>query len=102
MAHNLTHGITPIGIVKDVKDIIDGVAYARSGRQDPGQLLAAEESAAYQALTPEALARLLSKLEKQMYAHARNLEFEQAAGLRNKIQVIKSTNFGTRGASSTR
>lgn len=101
VAHNLTHGITPIGIVKDVKDIIDGVAYARSGRLDPEQLLAAEESATYQALTPEALARLLGKLEKQMYTHARNLEFEQAAALRNKIQAIKSNNFGTQGASST-
>ena len=74
--------------------IIDGVEYARSGRLDPGKLLAAEETASYQALTPEALARQLSKLEKQMYTHARNLEFEQAAALRNKIQVIKSSSFG--------
>ena len=102
VAHNLTHGITPVGIVKDVKDIIDGVAYARNGRLDPGQLLAAEETASYQALAPEALARLLSKLEKQMYTHARNLEFEQAAALRNKIQVIKSNNFGIKDAAPSR
>ena len=102
VTYNLTHGITPIGIVKDVKDIIDGVAYARSGRHDATQLLAAEETAAYQALAPEALARLLSKLEKQMYTHARNLEFEQAAALRNKIQAIKSNNFGIQEATPSR
>ena len=94
VSHNKTHGITPIGIVKEVKDIIDGVAYARPGRHQPAQLLAAEETAAYQALAPDAFARLLNKLEKQMYAHARNLEFEQAAALRNKIQAIKANNFG--------
>ena len=102
VTYNLTHGITPIGIVKDVKDIIDGVAYARSGRHDATQLLAAEETAAYQALAPQALARLLSKLEKQMYTHARNLEFEQAAVLRNKIQAIKSNNFGIQEATPSR
>jgi excinuclease ABC subunit B len=94
VAYNLTHGITPVGIVKEVKDIIDGVAYARSGRSEPVALLAAEEAAGYELLSPDALARLLNKLEKQMYVHARNLEFEQAAGLRNKIQAIKALNFG--------
>ena len=95
VTYNKTHGITPVGITKNVKDIIDGVAYARSGRQDPAALLAAEETAIYQAMTLDGLARLLNKLEKQMYAHARNLEFEQAAVLRNKIQAIKAANFGT-------
>jgi len=94
VTYNKTHGITPVGITKNVKDIIDGVAYARSGRQDPAALLAAEETATYQAMTLDGLARLLNKLEKQMYAHARNLEFEQAAVLRNKIQAIKAANFG--------
>ena len=92
--YNLTHGITPAGIVKEVKDIIDGVAYARPGRGEPAALLAAEEAAEYELLSPDALARMLNKLEKQMYAHARNLEFEQAAALRNKIQAIKARNFG--------
>ena len=94
VTYNLTHGITPVGIVKEVKDIIDGVAYARPGRSDPAALLAAEEAAEYELLSPDALARMLNKLEKQMYAHARNLEFEQAAALRNKIQAIKARNFG--------
>ena len=94
VTYNLTHGITPVGIVKEVKDIIDGVAYARPGRSEPAALLAAEEAAEYELLSPDALARLLNKLEKQMYTHARNLEFEQAAALRNKIQAIKARNFG--------
>jgi excinuclease ABC subunit B len=94
VAYNLTHGITPVGIIKDVKDIIDGVAYARPGRKEAAKLLAAEETAEYELLTPDALARTLNKLEKQMYTHARNLEFEQAAALRNKIQAIKARNFG--------
>ena len=95
VSYNLANDITPIGIVKDVKDIIDGVAYARTSQNGPDVLLAAEESATYQALTPDAMSRVLNKLEKQMYAHARNLEFEQAAALRNKIQAIKAINFGT-------
>jgi len=94
VTYNLTHGITPAGIVKEVKDIIDGVAYARPGRGEPAALLAAEEAAEYELLSPDALARVLNKLEKQMYTHARNLEFEQAAALRNKIQAIKERNFG--------
>ena len=94
VSYNQTHGITPIGIVKEVKDIIDGVAYARPGRNETASLLAAEEAAGYELLSPDALARMLNKLEKQMYTHARNLEFEQAAALRNKIQAIKARNFG--------
>ncbi len=94
VAYNLTHGITPVGIIKGVKDIIDGVAYARPGQKEPTVLLAAEEAAEYELLSPDALARTLNKLEKQMYAHARNLEFEQAAALRNKISAIKAGNFG--------
>ncbi|MEK7712072.1 MAG: excinuclease ABC subunit UvrB [Pseudomonadota bacterium] len=94
VTYNQTHGITPVGIVKEVKDIIDGVAYARPGRSEPAALLAAEEAAEYELLSPDALARMLNKLEKQMYIHARNLEFEQAAALRNKIQAIKARNFG--------
>ena len=99
VSHNKAHGITPIGIVKHVKDIIDGVAYARPGQNNPA-LLAAEEMAAYQTLAPDALARQINKLEKMMYAHARDLEFEQAAALRNKIQAIKAVNFGLRDSAS--
>ena len=102
VAYNLLHGITPVGIIKQVKDIIDGVAYARPGRGEPAALLAAEEAAEYELLSPDALARVLTKLEKQMYTYARNLEFEQAAALRNKIQAIKANSFGVMDASVVR
>jgi len=102
VTYNLTHGITPVGIVKQVKDIIDGVAYARPGRNVSAVLLAAEEATGYESLSPDALARLLNKLEKQMYTHARNLEFEQAAALRNRIQAIKACNFGVADGTARR
>jgi excinuclease ABC subunit B len=57
-------------------------------------LRAAEEEAEYAAMAPRALAKLLDKLEKQMYAHARNLEFEKAAAVRDRIHTIRSRKFG--------
>ncbi len=99
LAHNAAQGITPRGIRKAVKDIIEGVPLERPGaryrrREAPTPLLAAEEAAEYAAMKPEALARTLAKLEKQMYRHARNLEFEQAAALRDKMQAIHDRQFG--------
>ncbi|MDH3514951.1 MAG: helicase-related protein, partial [Gammaproteobacteria bacterium] len=105
MAYNETHGITPKSIIKAVKEIIDGVtpAHPLSGVRDYGTgtahpareyLRAAEEEAAYAAMAPNVLAKLLGKLEKQMYAHARNLEFEKAAEVRDKINSIRSRRFG--------
>jgi excinuclease ABC subunit B len=93
--YNRTHGITPTTVVKAVKDIIEGVPYARPGvvGGERERLEAAEEGAEYSAMKPEALAKLLNKLEKQMYQHARNLEFEQAAALRDRIAAIRSQSF---------
>ncbi len=93
LAYNAEHGITPRGIVKEVRDIIDGISMPRPGKRE-APLLAAEESARYESLPPAEFARLLAKLEKQMYNHARNLEFEQAAALRDRIQAIKGLTFG--------
>ncbi|HEX9625640.1 MAG TPA: excinuclease ABC subunit UvrB [Acidiferrobacterales bacterium] len=94
-AYNREHGITPQGIVKAVKDIIEGVHYAKPTRgSGRARLQAAEEAAEYAGLGADALGRVLDKLEKQMHAHARNLEFEQAAALRDKIQAIKARNLG--------
>jgi excinuclease ABC subunit B len=95
LAHNLAHGITPQGIVKAVRDIIEGVTFAKPTRGDAHHaLMAAEESAEYTGLTPDALGRLLAKLEKEMFSHARNLEFEQAAALRDQMERIKARNLG--------
>jgi excinuclease ABC subunit B len=90
-AYNLEHGITPRTVVKAVRDIIEGVPYARADAAERGALRAAEGEGEgeYAALAPQALARQLARLEKQMYAHARNLEFEQAAALRDRIRVLR-------------
>ena len=103
--YNKLHGITPKGIIKAVREIIDGVtpAHPMYGTKDYGSksahagreyLKAAEEEAEYAAMAPNALARLLNKLDKQMYEHARNLEFEKAAAIRDKIGTIRARKFG--------
>jgi excinuclease ABC subunit B len=98
-AYNEAHGITPTSIVKAVREIIEGARPELSPnyRAPAGgrvYLDAAEDAAEYAALAPDALAKLLERLEKDMYQHARNLEFEQAAALRNKIHAIRGRNFG--------
>ena len=97
VAYNLAHGITPRSIVKAVKDIIEDVPeakYAPSGQTPRAALKAAEEAAQYEAMAPAALAKLLARLEKEMYQHARNLEFEKAAAVRDKIHTIEAGRFG--------
>ena len=94
-AYNPLHQITPQGIVKAVKEIIDGVSYARPAGMDVREYMqAAEEAGEYDGLAPNALGKLLARLEKQMFGHAKNLEFEQAAAIRNRIQAIKARNLG--------
>ena len=97
--YNEAHGITPKGIVKAVKEIIDGVqprAQSRRSRRyaEVPSAAAAEEAAQYDAMSADALGRQLRKLEKRMYDHAKNLEFEEAAALRDKIQAIRERRFG--------
>ncbi|MEE8197662.1 MAG: excinuclease ABC subunit UvrB [Acidiferrobacterales bacterium] len=97
IAYNEAHGIRPRGIVKAVKEIIDGVqprTYpSRSRRRGAVTPVPAEEAAKYETMPPAALGRVLDKLEKQMYEHARNLEFEEAARLRDKIRAIRERQF---------
>jgi excinuclease ABC subunit B len=97
MAYNEAHGITPKSVVKAVKEIIEGVPeakYAPAGRTPRELLKAAEEAAQYESMAPDALGKLLARLEKEMYQHARNLEFEKAAQLRDKIRTIETGRFG--------
>lgn len=107
-AYNQAHGITPRGVIKALKEIIDGAqpAMPYTAKRTRGArrefLQAMEEGAEYEALTPNALAKLLNRLEKEMYTHARNLEFEQAAALRDKIGVLRERNFGLVSSRSRR
>ena len=92
-AHNAAHGITPRTIVKAVADVMEGAvpmgpASARRFAE------VAEEVADYGRLTPEQLAKRINRLEQQMYEHARNLEFEEAARLRDQIRHIEMANLG--------
>jgi len=93
---NLQHGIEPRSIVKEVRDIMDGArdASARRGRR------AAEPRQDYRQLTPEQLARRVSRLEKDMFEHARNLEFEEAARLRDELQALRRVELGLPADSS--
>ncbi|WP_291510399.1 excinuclease ABC subunit UvrB [Acidithiobacillus sp.] len=89
---NAEHGITPKGIVKPVADIIEGV-YRRNGSGP--RLKAAEPAPAYAGVqNPQALAKRIRELEEQMHRHARNLEFEQAAALRDEIRVLEEKILG--------
>ncbi len=98
-AYNEAHGITPLSVIKAVKDIIEGArpeptSVRRAPSERGSYLEAAEAAAEYAALAPDALGKLLARMEKDMYQHARNLEFEQAAALRDKIHTIRERNFG--------
>jgi len=88
LAYNQAHGITPRGIQKAVTDIMEG---AHPGAPDTARHYAkvAEETLQYAALPPEKLAQKIKKLEQQMYQHARDLEFEQAARLRDEIHQLR-------------
>ena len=89
-AHNEKHGITPMSIVKQVADIMEA-AYPVPGR---GRRRIAEDATAYESLTPEQVLRKAQKLEKKMLKHARDLEFEEAARLRDKIQEMREVGLG--------
>ena len=87
---NQTHGITPRGIQKAVADILEG-AYPEATAQ---AALVAEESVAYARESPAALLKKIKQLEQAMYRHARDLEFEAAAKLRDEIQRIRQFALG--------
>lgn len=90
-AFNLARGIVPKGVSKRIKDIIDGV-YDSQTAQD--LLKAAQSEAVYQSMDEAGLAREIRRLEKEMLEHARNLEFEQAARVRDQLRELKERLFG--------
>jgi excinuclease ABC subunit B len=92
--YNQAHGITPRGVEKAIRDIIEGVpGRAPGGRARGAAAQAAEEAAQYEAMPAAKLSKLLQQLEKEMYRHAQNLEFEQAAALRDRIEHIRKARF---------
>jgi len=91
ITYNKLHGITPIGVSKRIKDLIDGVYDADGARQE---LKAAQDGARYEAMSEKQLAREIRALEKQMLDCARNLEFEKAAKARDQLTELKKRAFG--------
>ena len=99
MAHNLEKGITPRGIVKEVRDLIDGVYSERSGR-DAERLHVRAAQLPEEAMSEKDLAKEIRRLEKLMLEHARSLEFEQAARVRDQLAVLKVRVLGAAGEGS--
>jgi excinuclease ABC subunit B len=96
LAFNKLHGITPKGVEKSVQDIMEG-ARRMPTRGKGKERRVAEQKLAYSTeiarLSPSALARKLKQLEAQMQEHAKNLEFEQAAALRDQLAEIRQLAF---------
>ncbi len=90
-AYNLAHGIEPRTVLKDVRDVLEG---ARSEGRGRGRRRIAEVAPDYLEMTPEKTARQLRRLEKRMHEHARNLEFEEAARLRDQILALREQGLG--------
>jgi len=93
--YNASHGITPTTIIKQVTDVLES-SYAHKPGQSYSSAIrkVADERAEYQSMKPEKLLKEIEKLEKKMYEHARNLEFEEAALLRDKLEEIKQLTLG--------
>ena len=94
IAHNLAEGITPRSVVKKVRDLIDGV-YSEKGAKD--DLKTVNEAVAIEALSEKDLGKRIKLLEKQMLDHARNLEFEKAARVRDQLAHLREQAFGAPG-----
>ncbi|MGH8414096.1 MAG: excinuclease ABC subunit UvrB, partial [Gammaproteobacteria bacterium] len=94
VAYNEKHGITPVGIRKAVTDIMEGAHSTTAGSTRVTYLKVAEERAKYEVMSPDKRLRLIKKLEQQMHKHARDLEFEQAAKLRDEIRRIQAVDLG--------
>ncbi len=93
LAYNKAHGITPRSIQKAVTDIMEGAfGTGPSSVREFAQV--AEELHTYGHLTPKQLTQQVERLEKEMYRHARDLEFEDAARLRDQIRRLKKGSLG--------
>ena len=93
---NRERGIVPRGIQKDVADIMEGAVVRGRSRRRPARMVA-ERMSEYRALTPEQVMKKIKQLEKRMYRHAQDLEFEEAASLRDEIMLLRRDGLGIPG-----
>jgi excinuclease ABC subunit B len=92
--HNIANGITPISVKKAIRDVMEGAYGANSVRGKLYPKVEDKEAEEYLALPPQKLSAKLLQLEKQMYEHAHNLEFEEAGRLRDLIKRIERDAIG--------
>ncbi len=100
VAHNLAMGIEPRSINKRIKDLIDGVYSEKAGREADRLAAESAQRASVEDMSEKDVAREIKRLEKLMLEHARNLEFEKAAGVRDQLAHLKAQIFGAPGADS--
>lgn len=91
LAYNERHHITPAGIMKEIRDLIDGVFHPQDSLQESH---VADEQAQYDVMSEKELSREIKKLEKQMMEYAKNLEFEKAAKARDQLHILRERAFG--------
>jgi len=95
IAFNTANGIVPRGVQKKIKDMIDGVFSPSEAKEE---LAVAQESAKYESMSEKQIAKEIKRLEKAMVDHAKNLEFEKAAQVRDQLHGLKKQLFGAPGA----
>ena len=88
VAYNFAHNITPVGVQKRIKDIIEGTYEPETARE---QLRAMQEQAKYLAMSEKEVAKEITRLEKEMLKAAKNLEFEHAAALRDELKKLRDS-----------
>ncbi len=94
IAFNLENGITPRSVVKRIRDLIDGVYSEKSGKEAEKIEM---QKALVEDMSEKDIAREIKRLEKQMIEHAKNLEFEKAARVRDQLHILKEQAFGAPG-----
>ncbi len=97
VAHNALMGITPRSVIKQVKELIDGVISAQDDKSKVHGLI---ELAEVEAMSEKDLAKRIKLLERQMLDHAKNLEFEKAARVRDQLALLREQMFGAAGHDS--
>jgi excinuclease ABC subunit B len=101
LAHNLAQGITPRSIIKNVRDLIDGVYSEKAGREMERLEQDVAQRAQIEEMSEKDVGREIKRLEKLMLEHARNLAFEQAAQVRDQLANLKKRAFGASGSDAS-
>ena len=96
ISFNSANNITPIGVKKSIRDLIDGVYSPQEAKEE---LRVAQEEAKYQVMSEKQIGKEIKRLEKQMHDLAQNLEFEKAAQVRDQLRTLKEQVFGAGGNS---